>query len=69
MTFTDEQLNRFKSQPSKAIGLSKRTFLSLIARLEAAEYALLRLSITNHVWTLGMEEAVKKWKEKAGRRP
>lgn len=34
---TDEYLAKLKAQPSRAIGLSKKTFFSMVARIDQAE--------------------------------
>lgn len=73
MTFSDEDLKRLKDY---AVGFNKdypSDWLSLsivasIARLEAAEYALIRYSIMpKDQTTSGIREAVEAWRKAAGK--
>jgi hypothetical protein len=67
--FTDDKLEKLKSDLEKhiVIDLIQDDGLSLLARLEAAESALMRFhSIPKDEWTSGIREAVDKWRKAQG---
>lgn len=67
-SFTDDELHVLKAMTRAAdFPLSSKQLRPLVARLEAAEWALLKFKIIPlEMQTLGMREALKKWREAAG---
>lgn len=61
MAFTDEDLKIFLDKHGDQV-----FYMSLLSRLEAAEYALLRMSIMSHMYTTGIDEAVEAWRKSKG---
>ena len=74
--FTDDDLKRLKESynngPHNTGGMTvvlTPELQALLARLEAAEWALLRFhSISEDIRTEGMREALKVWREAAGKK-
>lgn len=67
--FSDEDLRWLKGMQSTIVDPDEMTqrWMALIVRLEAAEYALLRMYILKPQWTAGIEEAMEVWRKAAGK--